>query len=103
VDTTVTPWTDYDADADIFYLRLCPNEQDATTQEVDHGVHLDRNPTTREVIGIEVLDFLGHFAMLKDLSWLSPLGIPAEALALLKQQIHECQQTPVRDLSFHSK
>lgn len=102
MDTTVTTWTDYDEDADIFYVRLRPDTQDATTQEADHGVLIDRDPTTREVVGIEILDFLGHFAALKDLSWLSPFGLPAEVLSLLKQKVHECQQTPLMDSSSHS-
>jgi uncharacterized protein YuzE len=102
MDTTVTSWTDYDEDADIFYIRFRPDAQDATTQETDHGVLIDRDPTTREIVGIEVLDFLGHFAALKDFSWLAPLGIPAEVLSLLKQKVHECQQTPLMDSSFHS-
>lgn len=102
MDTTVTTWTDYDEDADIFYVRLRPDVQDATTQEADHGVLIDRDPTTREVVGIEILDFLGHFAALKDLSWLSPFGIPTEVLSLMKQKVRECQQTPLTDSSFHS-
>jgi uncharacterized protein YuzE len=102
MDTTVSMWTDYDEDADIFYVRLCPDGQVATTQETDHGVHIDRDPTTREIVGIEILDFLGHFAMLKDLSWLSPFGLSAEVLSLLKQKAHECQQPPVSSSSFHS-
>jgi hypothetical protein len=82
---------------------LCPDGQGATTQEADHSILIDRDPTTREVVGIKILDFLGHFAVLKDLSWLSPFGIPAEVLSLLKQKVRECQQTSLMDSSFHSQ
>jgi uncharacterized protein YuzE len=85
-------WTDYDEDADIFYVRLRPDVQDARTQEGEHGVLIDRDPTTEEVVGIEIMDFLGHFAVLPDLSWLLPFGVPADVLPLLSRKAHELQQ-----------
>jgi uncharacterized protein YuzE len=100
--TAVNLWTQYDEDADIFYARLRSDVQDATTQEADHGVLIDRDPATGEVVGIEILDFLGHFAALKDLSWLSPFGIPPEVLPLLRQKAHECQQTSLSGSISHS-
>jgi|SRR5712692_52197 len=93
MDTLSNLWTNYAEDADIFYVRLRSDVQDARTQEADHGVLVDRDPTTGDVVGIEILDFLGHFAILADLSWLLPLGIPSEIIPLLRQKANELQQT----------
>ncbi len=102
MDTTMSIWTDYDEDADIFYVRIRSNVQDATTQEADHGVLIDRDPTTKEIVGVEILDFLGHFAALKDLAWLSPLGVPPEVLPLLRQKVHEWQHAADVSALSHS-
>lgn len=91
MDTLANIWTDYDEDADIFSVRLRSEVQDARTQEADHGVLIDRDPATGEVVGVEILDFLGHFAVLPDLSWLSSLGVPADILPLLSQKAHDLQ------------
>jgi uncharacterized protein YuzE len=93
MDTLAYIWTDYDEDGDIFYVRLRPEVQDARTQEADHGVLIDRDPASGEVVGIEILDFLGHFAVLTDLSWLSSLGILSEIIPFLHQKAHELQQS----------
>jgi hypothetical protein len=49
-------------------------------------VLIDRDPATQEVVGIEILDFLGHFAVLKDLSWLATKPLPEELIASLREQ-----------------
>lgn len=95
MDTLTPIWTDYDEEADILYLRLHPDVQDARTQETDHGVLIDRDATTGEVVGIEILDFLGHFVVLPHLSWLSDLGISPEVLSFLRQKGHELQHDAV--------
>ena len=92
MDTLTNIWTDYDEDADILYVRLRPDVQDARTEEAEHGVLIDCDPATGEVVGIEILDFLGHFAVLADLSWLPPLGVPSETIPLLRQKANELQQ-----------
>lgn len=92
MDTLANMWTNYDEDADIFSVRLCPDIQDARTQEVEHGVLVDRDPATGEGVGIEIMDFLGHFAVLPDLSWLLAFGIPADLLPLLSRKAHERRQ-----------
>jgi len=89
MDALAHIWTDYDQEADIFYVRLRSDAQDVRTEEAEHGVLIDRDPSTGEVIGIEILDFLGHFAVLKDLSWLTPLRVPSELLPFLRQKAHE--------------
>jgi len=68
LDTLTNFWTNYDEDADIFYVRLRSDLQDARIQEADHGVLVDRDPTTSDLVGVEILDFLDHFAILADLS-----------------------------------
>ena len=91
---TLTPLSiTYDGEEDIFYVHLRhPDVQAPRTEEADHGVLIDRDPATKEVVGIEILDFLGHFALLKDLSWLAPAGISSDVLSLLRQKVHELQQ-----------
>ena len=101
MDALAHIWTDYDQEADIFYVRLRLDVQDARTQETDQGVLIDRDPVTGEVIGIEILDFLGHFAALKDLSWLPPLGIPSAVLPLLGQKATELQQAALSEGPNH--
>src|SRR5712691_2656630 len=84
---------DYDREADIFYVRRCSDVQDARTDEAGNGVLIDRDPATGEVLGIEILDFLGHFAACRDLSWLCSHGISDEILRFLRQKAHELQQS----------
>jgi uncharacterized protein YuzE len=91
MDALARIWTDYDEDADIFYVRLRPNIQEARTQEAEHGVLIDRDATTGDIVGIEILDFLGHFAVLADRSWLASLGVPADVLSLLSQKATDLQ------------
>ena len=77
--------TQYDDEEDILYVRLRhPDVQPLRTEEADHGVLIDRDPTTQEVGGIEILDFLGHFAVLKDLSWLG--GLPKWCVNSIRQR-----------------
>ncbi len=54
---------------------------------------IDRDPATEEVLGIEILDFLGHFVACRDLSWLASYGISDEILRLLHQKAHELKQS----------
>lgn len=95
MDTVKPIWTDYDAEADILYIRLYSDVQDARTQEADHGVLIDRDATTEEVVGVEILDFLGHFVVLPNLSWLSDLGLSPEVLSFLRQKGQDLQQDAV--------
>ena len=98
----------YDAEEDILYVRLRHSDvQPPRTEEADHGVLIDRDPTTKDVVGIEILDFLGHFAVLKDLSWLAPAGISSDILSFLRQKAQELQQqltaaSPPWDNQTHS-
>lgn len=84
---TVTPlWTDYDEEMDIFYIKLRePDVQAPRTYEVGGGVLIDRDPASKEIIGIEILDFLGNFTVMRDLSWLRAVGIPDEVLTFLQE------------------
>ena len=93
MDTLTHVWVDYDQEADIFYVRLCADIQNARTDEAGHGVLIDRDPATGEVLGIEILDFLGHFAACRDLSWLDSHGISDEILRFLRQKAYELQQS----------
>lgn len=93
MDTLGHVWVDYDQEADIFYVRLRADVQDARTDETGQGVLVDRDPATGEVLGIEILDFLGHFAACRDLSWLGSYGISGELLRLLRQKAHELKQS----------
>ena len=93
MDTVTCVWMDYDEAADIFYVRLRSDVQDARTDETGHGVLIDRDPVTGEIVGIEILDFLGHFAPCKDLSWLGSYGISGEILRLVCQKARELQQS----------
>jgi uncharacterized protein YuzE len=93
VDTLAHVWVDYDQEADIFYVRLRSDIQDARTDEAGHGVLIDRDPATGEVLGIEILDFLGHFAACREISWLGSYGISDEILRFLRQKAHEFQQS----------
>ena len=93
MDTFAHVWVDYDQEADIFYVRLRSDIQDARTDEAGHGVLIDRDLATGEVLGIEILDFLGHFAACRDLSWLDSYGISGEFMRLLRQKTHELQQS----------
>ena len=92
MDTVTCVWMDYDQAADIFYVRLRSDVQDARTDEAGHGVLIDRDPATGEVLGLEILDFLGHFAVCRDFSWLDSYGISEEILSLLGQKVHELQR-----------
>ena len=93
MDTLAHIWVDYDQEADIFYIRLRSDVQDAHTDEVGHGVLIDRDPATGEVLGIEIVDFLGHFAACRDLSWLDFHGISDEIVRFLRQKAYELQQS----------
>ena len=93
MDTLAHVWVDYDQEADIFYVRLRSDVQDARTDETGHGVLIDRDPATEEALGIEILDFLGHFAACRDLFWLGSYGISGEILRLLRQKAHELKQS----------
>ena len=92
MDTVTCVWMDYDEAADIFYVRLRSDVKDARTDETGHGVLIDRDPVTGEIVGIEILDFLGHFAVCKDLAWLGSYGISDEILRLMCQKAREHQQ-----------
>jgi|SRR5216684_4324906 len=94
--TLVPLSTNYDGEEDILYVRLRhPDVQAPRTEEADHGVLIDRDPATKEVVGIEILDFLGHFAVLRDLSWLAPAGVSPDVLSLLRQKAQELQQKAI--------
>lgn len=95
-------WVDYDQEADIFYVRRCSDVQDARTDEAGHGVLIDRNSATGEVLGIEILDFLGHFAACRDLSWLGFYGISDELLHFLRQKAHKLKQSACSQESLSS-
>ncbi len=40
-----------DKEADVLYVRLCPEADDVRTGEANHGVLIDRDPPTGEVVG----------------------------------------------------
>ena len=84
MDTLAHVWVDYDQEADILYVRLRSDVQDARTDEAGHGVLIDRDPATGELVGVEILDFLGHFAACRDLAWFGSYGISDEILCLLR-------------------
>lgn len=102
MDALAHIWTDYDQEADIFYVRLRPDVQDARTDEAGHGVLIDWNPSTGEVLGLKILGFLGHFAACRDLAWLVPLGIPDEVLHLIRQKAQEIKQSACSQESVSS-
>ena len=95
-------WVDYDQEADMFYVRLRSDVQDARTDEAGHRVLIDRDPATGEVLGIEILDVLGHFAACREISWLGSYGIPDEILCLLRQKARELQQSACSQESMSS-
>ena len=91
--TLVPLHTNYDEEEDIFYVRLRqPDVQAPRTEEVGHGVLIDRDPATKAVVAVEILDFLGYFSVLKDLSWLASAGISSDVLSLLRQKVQELRQ-----------
>ena len=91
--TSAHVWVDYDQGADIFYVCLRSDVQDARTDETSHGVLIDRDPATGEVLGIEILDFLGHFAACREISWPGSYGISDEVWRFLRQKAHALQQS----------
>ena len=93
MDTVACVWMDYDQEADIFYVRFRSDVRDARTDETGHGVLIDRDPATGEVLGIEILDFLGHFAACRDLSWLGSYGLSHEIVWLLRQKARALQRS----------
>ena len=102
MDTLAHVWVDYDQEADIFYVRLRSDVQDARTDETSHGVLIDRDPATGEVLGLEIVDFLGHFAACRDLAWLGSYGISDEILRFLHQKAHELKQSACSQESLSS-
>lgn len=61
----------YDKEADVLYLSEgAPRE--AICQMVDDGVIIRKDPSTKEVIGFTIVDFISHFS--KSIAQPIPIG-----------------------------
>ena len=75
----------YDRDADVLYVSI-GSPRPAYTEEDEQGLLIRKDPKTREIVGITVLDYEEHFRQLSDLSWLATKPLPEELIAYLRKR-----------------
>lgn len=72
----------YDKEVDVLYLSI-GTPRPADTFEEKEGLLIDRDPETREVVGLTVLDYERKFRRLPDLSWVRQLHLPTDLTSYL--------------------
>jgi len=75
----------YDREGDVLYLTF-GEARPAITRGEQNGLLVRTDPTTREVIGVTVLDYETKFRGLDDLSWLDDQDLPTRLVNFLKRR-----------------
>ena len=75
----------YDRDADVLYISI-GTPRPAYTYEEEEGLLLRKEPRSKEVVGVTILDYEEHFRRLPDLTWLATKPLPEELIAYLQER-----------------
>lgn len=79
----------YDETTDTLMVYLCGRDHPAISVDVDDYAYLRLDPTTEEIVGLQVEDYLARavFADPTLLVFAEPAGIPAEAVEVVRRAL----------------
>ena len=73
----------YDKASDVLYVSLGEPKAALTVEDRD-GVLLRKDPKSGKPVAVTVVDYAHHFRNLKDVSWISERGLPAQLVDFLR-------------------